>query len=286
MEASLEQAVMAMELSIEDDQLTPVSCHLLEADRVARFQALYPDLSEQNAVAVICNNSAGECVETVVNGETMTHCLFEDPIMCEEHSICSLVEAQFEPDGRWTVSRADVEQLNQEKRTQFKRYSDMISRDQPDCLKTLRSLLQSRPITCLYSGGGNPPHIPSHQGFGLRMPEDEVEQWQTVDDKGRLQDIPRPAHALRVWDAATQSYLSIDPTMEGAPSTPEEVDVWFVQLIQKLKASEYLGPELIDNLVTSEKYEYDYELERPCNFSGSFSNKWTDLIVATKIDGQ
>ena len=124
-------------------------CHPLAADGVARLQPVCPDLTEQNAVAVICNTSGGECVETVVNSESMTHCLYEDPVMCEEHSISQLVEAQFEPDGEWAVSRADVELLNQEKRTQFKRYSDMISKEEPECLKTLRTLLQSRPITCL-----------------------------------------------------------------------------------------------------------------------------------------
>ena len=52
MEASLEQAVMAMELSIEDDQLTPVSCHLLEADRVARraYRDAFTDMSDPEQV--------------------------------------------------------------------------------------------------------------------------------------------------------------------------------------------------------------------------------------------
>eukprot|EP00658_Telonema_sp_P-2_P022021 TRINITY_DN18792_c0_g1_i4.p1 TRINITY_DN18792_c0_g1~~TRINITY_DN18792_c0_g1_i4.p1 ORF type:complete len:279 (+),score=63.88 TRINITY_DN18792_c0_g1_i4:94-930(+) len=277
------EAILQLDLVLDDDKLTPISAHQMDPERVARLTDVCPELTPENAVSVVCTTTSGETIETVVNSESMEHMIYEDPIMCTELSIAMLVEAQFEPDGVWTVSRSCEEQLNAEKATQFKRYSEMISKDEPDCLRTLQALLRAQPITRLYTGGGMPPHVQSHEGFGLRMPPDQIKEWQALNEKGQLHDIPRQAHALRHWDAANQCYTPVDATMDGAPATPEAADEWYVNLIKKLKASPYLGAELIDALITSEKYDYDRETERPCNFSGSFSNRWTEIAVNTTI---
>jgi len=276
-------AILAMTLQVEDDLLTPVSCRMVEADRVTRLQALSESLTPETAVAVLCTMPSGETIETIVNSSTMEQCIFEDPIMCTELSIGELVEAQFTADGPWTLCVGDVGMINEEKRTQFKRYDEMVRKDNPDCLMTLRTLLRSRPITTLYSGGGAPPHVASHEGFTLRMPKEEVATYQATNEKGVLQDIPRPASALRKWDAAAGQWLAIDPTMDGAPATEEQVKDYFCAVVSKLKASPWLGAEMVDNLVTSEKYGYDSQTERPCDFEGSFQNEWTDLVVATTV---
>ena len=55
-----------------------------------------------------------------------------------------------------------------------------VGMDQPDCLKTLRGMLQDGPITDLYSGGGGGENEAKyggpkpHEGFALRMPAEEV----------------------------------------------------------------------------------------------------------------
>ena len=71
--------------------------------------------------------------------------------------------------------------------------------------------------------------------------------------------------------------------MNGAPVGPEAVDEWYVALIKKLKSSPYIGPELIDNLVTCEGYEFDANTSRPKDGSwrGKVQNRWTDLAVAS-----
>ena len=57
-----------------------------------------------NTVAVTCTTEEGVTVETVINTDTMEHCVVEDNITCCENLLPSFVEAQFSEDGRWTPS--------------------------------------------------------------------------------------------------------------------------------------------------------------------------------------
>ena len=103
--------------------------------------------------------------------------------------------------------------------------------------------------------------------------------------------IARPASAVRIWDAATRAYTPYDPLLDGAPDTPAETDKWFVALITKLKSSPYLGEDLLNALVTSTrtvdmKMIEDRTPETMAEaldkgFEGTFSNRWTDLVVNT-----
>ena len=60
------------------------------------------------------------------------------------------------------------------------------------------------------------------------MPEEELSAWQTTDESGRVTHLPRPACAIRVWDAATKAYKAVDGSLAGAPVSDEEVDKWHV----------------------------------------------------------
>lgn len=53
----------------------------------------------------------------------------------------------------------------------------------------------------------------------------------------------------------------------------------YVGVVKKLKASEYLGPATVDRLATSERTE---AVEPEFVGAGSFSNRWTDLVLATQ----
>ena len=247
-------AVMAMaglELEGADGQplnLKPVSCYRPPADRVARLATVDPShgLTPENTVAVTCsvNGDESEVVETIVAasaGGPPTHCVFTDPIYYSETSLAALVEGQFEEGGPWTTSRGADSAFRDEKANHFKHYEAAITQQNPECLATLRRMLQAGPITRCYSGGGRPPHVKSHEGFSLRMPPEELPQWQTLGDKGDLQDIRRPSHALRAWDARARRYTPIDPTLDGAPSTPAATDEWYVGVVRKLASSHYIG---------------------------------------------
>ena len=59
--------------------------------------------------------------------------------------------------------------------------------DQPRCLAGLNRMLREGPVTSVYARG---------KGFSLRMPEHELKDWQTVNAKGKVSDLPRPAYAV------------------------------------------------------------------------------------------
>jgi hypothetical protein len=42
------------------------------------------------------------------------------------------------------------------------------------------------------------------------------------ESSGKMADIPRPVHEFRVWDADTNSYISLATRMDGAPKAGEE----------------------------------------------------------------
>ena len=95
----LEAKILGLSLSLDIGELTPVRCYRPPAERVALLATVAQDLTSENAIAVTCTVGGGQQVETIVNSDTMEHCTFDDPITFSEESLCSLVEAQFEPDG-------------------------------------------------------------------------------------------------------------------------------------------------------------------------------------------
>ena len=279
-------------LKDDEDPLTPQRCYKPAADRVLRWTQVRKavaetswtggELSTANAVAVTCKDANGNVVEAVVNSDTMEQCTVEDTTMCEVLPISKLVEAQFENGGVWTTGVAGVTVIEGEKTHLFGIYKDEISKAPPDCLKSLQHMLQAGPITKVYSGGT--VNCKPHTGHSLRMPAEEVDMWTITDHKGQLRAISRPAIALRVWSAIKLQYETVDPLMAGAPVTPEAVDAWYTEVVGKLKASPYLGSDLINNMVSCETYEIDPGTERPKegSYCGKKENRWTKLAVAAK----
>ena len=164
-------------------------------------------------------------------------------------------------------------------------YEQYIVQDPPDCLSTLRRMLQAGPVTRLYTGGGG-KYVGSHEGYSLRMPPAEVPDWQMVNDKGDLVDIPRPCRAVRVWNAAARAYDVVGAELEGAPADAAAADAWFVGVVRRLKGSNFLGPDLLDALVTSTKtvsMEALGNRDYAAAFEGTFSSRWSQLVVDTKL---
>lgn len=80
-------------------------------------------------------------------------------------------------------------------------------------------LLQSGPINRIYDK------------FGFPIPEDEQAAWRITDENtGKLVDIPRPVHKLRLWNPSTDSYDEISASLGGAPSDAELNDYWLATL--------------------------------------------------------
>jgi len=287
-EDALKEKILAMTLEIDEEPVTATDCYYLSEDRAELLSAVVDGgLTSTNGVAVTCTDEDGEVLETIVKVSEggLEHCLFEDPIMATEASIASFVEAQFVEGGPWVLSRATLSGIEAERGTLFKLYEDSISNEQPDCLSTLRRMLQSGPITKLYTGGGG-KYVSSHEGFSLRMPPAEVQEWQMVNDKGDTVDIPRPCFAVRTWNAESRSYDEVSATLVGAPIGEDSTDEWFIGVIKKLKSSNYLGSDLLDALVTSKKtvsMEALNTRDIPNAFEGEYSSRWSDLVLGTKI---
>jgi hypothetical protein len=51
-----------------------------------------------------------------------------------------------------------------------------------------------------------------------------------------------------------------------------------VGVVRTLKASDYIGPELLDKLATSQR---TVATEPELEVAGEVSNRWTDLVLAT-----
>jgi hypothetical protein len=118
------------------------------------------------------------------------------------------------------------------------------------------------------------------------MPAAEIEAWTLINDKGVLVVIPRPALAIREWDAASRSYTAYDPLLAGAPVTAAEIDAYYASVVQKLKRSPYVGAVMLDALATSVRTADMKELEKADRdygvaFDGEFSNRWTEIVLST-----
>jgi hypothetical protein len=278
--------IMGMSFTIDGEEeltLKPTDCYRLPLERFQLYQpVLEAGTAPENVVAVTCSvegRGDGAVVETLVDEASGEHLVMMDPIMYTEVAIPSLVEAQFVQGAPWTLSRGTADGIAREKEVLFAKYAETIRQDPPGCLATLRRLLQAAPITTVYSGGGNGRSVPSHEGFALRMPPAEVAAWTTTNDRGEVVDIPRPAFALRVWDAATRAYAHIDPLLNGAPRGEVETEAWFCGVVAKLKGSPTWGSELLDRFATSER---TVSSEHPLQFEGTCRNRWTDLVLATQ----
>jgi hypothetical protein len=97
-------------------------------------------------------------------------------------------------------------------------------------------MLQSGPINRLYDK------------LGFPIPEAEVASWQITDERtGKLVDVPRPVHSLRVWNADTDSYREISAIMDGAPSD-SELDAFWAHRLHEVRTKH--GDEYVDHLLS------------------------------------
>jgi len=297
-------AGLVLELDDYDGPLKQINMYVPEPDRIERWATLklldvvadapyVGELTPENTVVVQCETAEGEMVETVVVNYSI-HVAYSNVIMASQVALPALVEAQFEADGVWTCSTGGEATIADEKRFYFETYKDLVSMDEPDCLKSLRGMLQDGPITDLYSGGGGGEIEAKfdgpkpHEGFALRMPAEEIKDWIFEDEKGFMRPTPRPATALRVWVPAprTGAYKTIETRLDGVPKYISGVKDWYRDLIRKLNNSNYIGRDLVAQLVRSDGrltggHTLDACTDRPIDgsFRGDVDNQWTKLAI-------
>jgi len=86
----------------------------------------------------------------------------------------------------------------------------------------------------------------SHSPIAFPSPQEEKEQYQVRDEHGKIVEIPRPVHALRIWNAKLRKYDILSAHLDGAPSDKDAADYW-KNMLQKLR--DMRGAEYIDGLM-------------------------------------
>ena len=121
----------------------------------------------------------------------------------------------------WMLSSISIDALNHYRQRKFDDWKNNLLKI--DCKAGLRKMLKIGLITRLY----DPDAFPS--------PQSEKHLFETTNDRGKVERIPRPVSALRVWDASSEKYVAIDPVLEGVPRTAEECASVWNGLLQQLR---------------------------------------------------
>jgi hypothetical protein len=145
-----------------------------------------------------------------------------------------MVEYQYDPDGPWRLAKISLEPLEAYKATKFTLWRGML--DKPTCSSSSHSpsppphhsaslfftgeaafarLLQSGAINRIYDK------------LGFPIPEDEQPAWRITDENtGKLVDIPRPVHRLRIWNPTHDGYDEVSALLGGAPGDEQLGEYW------------------------------------------------------------
>merc|ERR1712232_563836 len=81
-------------------------------------------------------------------------------------------------------------------------------------------------------------------------PDSEKSDWIVQGDNGKDVLIPRPVHALRVWDVKKRDYKQVQAHLDGAPSA-DEAEAYWAGMIKKFRQER--GEKYIDDLIASQK---------------------------------
>lgn len=108
-----------------------------------------------------------------------------------------------EPDN-WKLAQISADALEHYKKSKFQVWRDMLMK--PDCEASLRRVLQIGIITQIFDASIFP--TPSHLLENYHVKNEET---------GKIVKIPHPVAKLRSWDLSSQSYLPVDPHLNGAP---------------------------------------------------------------------
>lgn len=155
--------------------------------------------------------------------------MFDDltPSECIEYCFAE------EPDV-WFMAKLSQEALETYRGMKFEAWRKMLV--EPTCEAQFRRMLQIGMITELY----DPQVFPT--------PEAHKSTFQVTDERtGKLIELPHPVRGLRVWNASTQAYTTIETRLTGAPSV-SEVDKWWGDFVQELNSKH--GAEYISGLMS------------------------------------
>ena len=175
---------------------------------------LFEALGETALYHVSLSKSTGEF--SVLRGECQ--------VTFEDVPLSLFVQYRFSEDSptAWRVAAVTEEALVELKKAMFASWEEQIRR--PSCEAAFRRLLQAGPISKVFD-----KHL-------FPTPAELKAKFQVVNETtGKLIDLPHPVEGLRVFDAATDAYRDIDPTLDGAPRGEVKTREYFDKLMSELR---------------------------------------------------
>lgn len=277
-----------MPLVVDDEPLLPRSCYTLQLARATVYAEVAARTNQRPLgacpIAVTCAADDGEVVEMVLRSDDLSAVVVEDPTTMCEVSVASLVEAQFTAGGPWVAAAGDWGSVKAERELGFRIFAKQASALPPQSLTSFRAMLQAGPTNRVYALG---------KLRTLRMAKEEEERWTTTrPNADGPQNVPRPAYALRRWDAVRTpcsggtlpSIRSSEVRRGQPPPSTSGTARWCGGSSSR---RERLDAEWVDGMVTSTLPPRVLPSDAPGAFHrivptepGTFTNRWTRLCVS------
>jgi hypothetical protein len=127
-----------------------------------------------------------------------------DKIMYDDVPVTQIIEYHFSDTGRWLLSNITQSSLEMYRASKFKSWRASLLDGGGQCVVTFRRMLKTGLVTQIFDTNA------------FASPGDEAAAWKTVDANGKTIDVPRPVHAIRVWNAADKAYDTLESRLDGA----------------------------------------------------------------------
>jgi len=241
--ASIGEALQALSFENADGEgMTYQSHRPLELERRQIIAKAFPDCAAQDVqvMAVVAKDDKGNCrefvaiVKELAGSPTASLVMGSCSITYEDMTPSECCEYSFAEDpSTWASAQLSRDALESYRSMKFEAWKGMLTA--PTCEAQFRRMLQIGIVTRLFDG-----HV-------FPTPESQKSLFQVIDEKsGKTIELPHPVAGLRVWNAASQCYDSIDPHLQGAPQEAEK-DAFWARLIQDLKVQ--LGDEYVSKFL-------------------------------------
>jgi len=240
---SVGTAVKALSLENADGEAMIYESHrALELERRQIIGTAFPEcaVNDDPVIAIVGKDDKGNRREFIAvvkdagSSPTASLVMGSCQITYEDMSPTECCEYSFAEDPKaWAIAQISREALENYRGMKFEAWKSMLTN--PTCEAQFRRMLQIGIVNRLFDNNIFP------------TPDAQKSLYQVTDDKsGKLIELPHPVAGLRVWNAANQSYDSLDPQLTGAP-TEGDKDASWAQLIQELKVK--LGEEYVSQFL-------------------------------------
>lgn len=199
-------------------------------------------LTEDGTTALIVTGGEQDHIAVLKPGASQAELLLvDDGISYEQLSPLQLVEYSFEKAdgsvGEWMVSNIGAETLAAYSGSKFSIWRNNMLNAFGGCAAAfLPDIKRGYAMSNVYD----------HMIFC--SPAAEKADWETTHN-GKIVSIPRPVHALRVWNSETHEYVELDPHMPGAPNNkdPTERSEYWTQFLDELRST--LNPKYGEDFI-------------------------------------